>query len=175
LSFGNVQVGAGTAQLLSLTNSGGSNLRISQVSVSGEGYSVSGGSSITLVPAQSVTVSVNFVPAAAGAAAGLLSVVSDAANPVVQVGVSGTGITAQVGTHSVTLSWTASSSQVTGYNIYRSPVSGGPYAKVNSAVDPNATYMDMQLASGNYFYVVTSVDQNGVESGYSNEVAVVIP
>ncbi len=174
LSFGSVEVGAATSQLLSLTNQGGANLHIAAVSAFGNGYSVSGGSGVTLVPNQSVTVSVNFGPTAAGYAAGLLSVASDATNPAVQVSMSGTGITAQVGSHSVTLSWTASTSQVTGYNIYRSTVSGGPYAKVNTAVDPNATYTDSGLASGDYFYVVTSVE-NGVESGYSNEVAVVIP
>lgn len=174
LSFGSVEVGAATSQLLSLTNQGSANLHISAVSASGNGYSVSGGSGVTLVPNQSVTVSVNFGPTVAGYAAGSLSVASDATNPAVQVSMSGTGITAQVGSHSVTLSWTASTSQVTGYNIYRSTVSGGPYAKVNTAIDLSATYTDSGLASGDYFYVVTSVE-NGMESGYSNEVAVVIP
>ncbi len=175
LSFGNVPVGTATSELLSLTNNGAANLRISSVSVSGGNYSVSGGSNVTLIPSQSVTVSVNFGPTSAGDVDAILSVASDAANPVVQVNVSGTGVSAQVGSHSVTLSWTPSTSQVTGYNIYRSIVSGGPYAKVNTAIDPNASYMDAGLASGSYFYVVTSVDQNSVESGYSNEVAVVIP
>jgi hypothetical protein len=175
LSFGNVQVGTATSELLSLTNNGTANLDISAVSVSGSGYSVSGGSNVTLTPAQSVTVSVNFGPTSAGYAGGTLSVASNATNPVVQVSISGTGITAQAQTHSVTLSWTPSTSQVTGYNVYRGTVSGGPYTKLNAAVDPNPTYTDAGLTSGSYFYVVTSVDQNGVESGYSNEVAVVIP
>jgi hypothetical protein len=175
LSFGSVTVGTATSELLSLKNTGTANLNISAVSVSGSGYGVSGGSQITLMPAQEVTVSVNFDPTSPGYAAGILSVVSDATNTVVQVPVSGTGVTAQVGTHSVTLSWTPSTSQVMGYYIYRSPISGGPYAKLNAAVDPNPSYTDAGLFSGSYFYVVTSVDQNDVESGYSNEVAVVIP
>jgi fibronectin type 3 domain-containing protein len=127
------------------------------------------------MPAQSVTVSVNFGPTVAGYAAGTLSVSSNAQNSAVQVAISGTGIAAQVGAHSVTLSWTPSTSQVNGYYIYRSTVSGGPYSKLNTTLDPESSYTDSGLASGNYFYVVTSVDPNGVESGYSNEVAVTIP
>ncbi len=175
LSFGNVPVGSATSTLLSLTNSGAAILNISSVSVSGNGYSVSGGSGVALMPAQSVTVSVNFGPAAAGYAAGILSVSSNAQNSAVQVAISGTGITAQVGAHSVTLSWTPSTSQVNGYYIYRSSISGGPYAKLDAALDPASSYTDANLTSGIYFYVVTSVDPNGVESGYSNEVAVTIP
>ena len=175
LSFGNVSVGSATSTLLSLTNSGAAILNISSVSVSGNGYSVSGGSSVALMPAQSVTVSVNFGPTVPGYAAGTLSVSSNAQNSAVQVAISGTGITAQVGAHSVTLSWTPSTSQVNGYYIYRSSISGGPYAKLNAALDPASSYTDASLTSGTYFYVVTSVDPNGVESGYSNEVAVTIP
>jgi hypothetical protein len=175
LSFGNVPVGSATSTLLSLTNSGAAILNISSVSVSGNGYSVSGGSIVALMPAQSVTVSVNFGPTVAGYAAGTLSVSSNAQNSAVQVAVSGTGITAQVEAHSVTLSWTPSTSQVGGYYIYRSPVSGGPYAKLNTTPDPASSYTDAGLTSGTYFYVVTSIDQNGMESGYSNEVAVIIP
>jgi hypothetical protein len=175
VSFGNVSVGSATSTLLSLTNSGAAILNISSVSVSGNGYSVSGGSSVALMPAQSVTVSVNFVPAVTGYAAGTLSVSSNAQNSAVQVAISGTGITAQVGAHSVTLSWTPSASQVSGYYVYRSSISGGPYAKLNATLDPASSYTDAGLVSANYFYVVTSVDPNGVESGYSNEVAVTIP
>jgi len=175
LSFGNVQVGTATSQLLSLTNNGTANLVISAVSISGSGYSVSGGSNVTLVPAQSVTVSVNFGPNSAGYTGGTLSVASNATNPVVQVSISGTGVVAQAQSHSVTLSWTPSTSQVAGYNIYRSTVSGGPYTKLNAAIDPNPSYTDAGLTAGTYFYVVTSVGQDGVESVYSAEVAAVVP
>jgi len=177
LSFGNVPVGTATSELVSLTNSGAAYVHIATVNISGTGYSVSGGSNITLSPNQSVNVAVNFGPSSAGYASGTLSVSSDATNSVLQVGVSGMGVTAtaQVGSHEVTLSWTPSASQVAGYNVYRSLISGGPYIRINSALDPNATYTDTNLPSGNYFYVATSVDSSGDESGYSNEVAVVIP
>ncbi len=87
---------------------------------------------------------------------------------------SGTGV--QPVTHMVSLSWTASTSTVTGYNVYRSTVSGGPYTKVNSSVVAATTYSDSAVqASTTYFYVITSVDAQGVESAYSNEVSVTVP
>lgn len=176
LSFGNVAVGTATSQLLSVTNTGTDNLKISAVQVSGQGYSVSGGSNVTLTPNQSVTISVNFGPSTSGYAGGTLAITSNATNPVVRVGVSGTGITAQQSAnHGVSLSWTPSSSNVIGYFVYRGTVSGGPYTKVNAAVDSQPTFMDSGLASGTYYYVVTSVDSSGTESGFSNEVQVVIP
>ncbi|HWF37072.1 MAG TPA: choice-of-anchor D domain-containing protein [Candidatus Acidoferrales bacterium] len=175
LSFGEVTVGTATSQLLSVTNTGTDNLKISAVHVSGQGYTVSGGSNATLTPNQSVTISVNFGPSTSGYAGGTLAITSDASNPVVQVGVSGTGVTGQQSGHGVSLSWTPSSSNVIGYFVYRSTVSGGPYTKVNATVDSQPTFMDSGLASGVYYYVVTSVDSSGVESGFSNEVQVVVP
>jgi hypothetical protein len=175
LSFGDVMVGAATSQLISVTNTGSSNLKVSTVSVSGQGYSVSGGSNVTLTPNQSVTISVNFGPSTSGYTGGTLSVMSNASNPVVQVGVSGTGVTTQQAGRTVTLSWKPSSSKVVGYFVYRGTVSGGPYTKLNPTADTQASFTDPGLTSGTYYYVVTSVDSNNVESGYSNEVQVIIP
>jgi fibronectin type 3 domain-containing protein len=65
---------------------------------------------------------------------------------------------------------------VTGYNVYRSTVSGGSYAKINSSMVAGTTYTDATAASGQtYYYVTTSVDSSGVESLNSNEVQVVVP
>jgi hypothetical protein len=184
LSFGNVTVGSATSQLLSLTNTGSDNLKISAVQVSGQGYSATGGSNVTLTPNQSVTIYVNFGPSTSGYAGGTLAIASNASNPTVQVGVSGTGVSAQQSnqsnpsdpsSHGVSLSWTPSSSAVTGYFVYRSSTSGGPYTKLNAAVDAQPTFVDSSLASGTYYYVVTSVDSSGVESGFSNEVQVIVP
>jgi len=82
----------------------------------------------------------------------------------------------QTVSHSVTLTWTASTSTVSGYNVYRSTVSGGPYTKVNSALVAPTSYVDTTVQSGQtYFYVATSVDSNGVESADSTEVSVTVP
>ena len=40
------------------------------------------------------------------------------------------------------LSWTASTSTVSGYNIYRSTTSGGPYTRVNASLVVGTLYTD---------------------------------
>jgi fibronectin type 3 domain-containing protein len=73
------------------------------------------------------------------------------------------------------LSWQASGSAV-GYNVYRASTSGGPYTRLNSVVNAAASYADSTVQSGRtYYYVVTQLDSTGMESGYSSQVAAVIP
>jgi hypothetical protein len=83
--------------------------------------------------------------------------------------------TAQV-SHSVAVSWTASTSSVIGYNIYRSTVSGSGYIKLNSAPVIGLTYTDTSVQSGTtYFYVARAVSSSGVESADSNQDSATIP
>lgn len=78
--------------------------------------------------------------------------------------------------HSAVLSWDPSTSAVVGYNVYRSSVSGGPYAILNSTPVTGTTYTDAAVQSSQtYFYVVTAVDASGVESIYSNQASAAIP
>jgi len=78
--------------------------------------------------------------------------------------------------NSVALSWAASVSVVSGYNVYRGTSDGGPYIKVNSSLISTLSYTDTAVTSGNtYYYVSTSVDSAGVESIYSSQVTVPIP
>jgi hypothetical protein len=78
--------------------------------------------------------------------------------------------------HTVTLSWSASTSTVTGYNIYRTTISGGPYTQVNTALESALNYVDNTVQSGQtYYYVATSVDSSGQDSGFSNQVSATIP
>jgi len=78
--------------------------------------------------------------------------------------------------HSVTLSWTPSTSVVVGYYVYRGTQAGGPYAKLNSTPLAAAPYNDSTVRSGlTYFYVVTAVDSNDIEGAYSNEVSATVP
>jgi len=78
--------------------------------------------------------------------------------------------------HSATLTWTASTSGVAGYNVYRGVQSGGPYTRINSVLEAPTNYVDNTVQPGcTYYYVVTAVDSNGLESAYSNEVVAVIP
>jgi hypothetical protein len=91
--------------------------------------------------------------------------------------VSGVNFTASAQvTHSVALSWNASTSTVSGYNVYRSTTSGGGYAKVNASLVSALSYTDSVVQNGTtYYYVTTAVDALGNESTYSNEISAVIP
>lgn len=79
-------------------------------------------------------------------------------------------------THQATLFWTASSSPVIGYNVYRGVQAGGPYTLLNTGIVTADTFADATVLSGQtYFYVVTAVSNSGVESVFSNETVGVIP
>jgi hypothetical protein len=94
-------------------------------------------------------------------------------------GANATGVNfavSQQASNSVALSWVASVSVVSGYNVYRGTSDGGPYTKMNSSLISTLSYTDTTVASGNtYYYVCTSVDSAGVESIYSNQVAAPVP
>jgi len=78
--------------------------------------------------------------------------------------------------HTVTLSWTDSASGLLGFNVYRSPTSGGPYARVNSALLSGTSFSDSQVQAGHtYFYVTTAVNSGNAESGYSNQAQAIVP
>ena len=85
------------------------------------------------------------------------------------------GIT--VSTASIFLSWSPSNSPgVIGYNVYRGTVSGGPYTKINSSLISSTNYNDQAVQSGQtYYYVTTAVNNQGMESGYSNQASAIAP
>jgi len=175
LSFSNVNTGSSSIQTVTFTNAGNSNINISNVSISGAGFTAGGISSgQILTPGQTATLSVTFAPSAVGSVTGSATVTSTATSSPATISLSGTGVAPVA--HSVTLGWTASTSTVSGYNIYRSSVSGGPYTKLNLSVVALTTYTDSTVQSGQtYFYVVTSVDSTGAESAFSAEVTATIP
>jgi Carboxypeptidase regulatory-like domain len=90
--------------------------------------------------------------------------------------VSAVNFTSAVVSHWVGLSWTASTSQVVGYNAYRSTTSNGTYTKLNSVLVTSTTYSDQNVQSGlSYYYVTTAVDSQGNESVYSNQAVATVP
>jgi hypothetical protein len=104
--------------------------------------------------------------------------VTDSTTPTVQTNTASFIITIAVGTgHSALLSWVASPSLgVVGYNVSRSNISGSGYAKINSSPVSGLTYTDATVVNGmTYYYVLTAVDSSGDESGFSNEIQMVIP
>ena len=175
LNYGNVTVGSSNILPVTLTNTGGSSVSISNVILSGAGLSIGGASSgLILAAGSSATLNVTFAPSAAGALNGSVTVTSSATNSTVTLSLSGTAV--QPVSHSATLNLTPNSSNVAGYNVYRSSISNGPYAKLNSPLVTSTTYTDTAvLANQTYYYVATSVDSAGNETAYSNQVSATIP
>ena len=174
LSFGNVLTGTTSAtQNVTITNTGNSNVTISQITVSGAGYTITGGGTpVTLTPSQNLILGVQFGPASTGSVAGSISIVSNATGSPATVTLSGTGVVQ----HTVSLSWIASTSTISGYNVYRSTTSGSGYVKINSSLVSGLAYTDSTVSSGTtYYYVTTAVDSSGTESAFSNQATAVIP
>jgi hypothetical protein len=70
--------------------------------------------------------------------------------------------------HTVSLSWTASTTPNVSYNIYRSITSGANYIKIGSVGVGVISYTDTTaLAGQTYFYVATAVDSSNNESAFS--------
>jgi fibronectin type 3 domain-containing protein len=136
---------------------------------------MTGGSApVTLTPTQNLILTIQFSPTVAGSVNGSISMASNASGSPATVSLTGTGVVPVQ--HSVALSWTASTSTVSGYNVYRGTVSGGPYTKINSSLVTVLTYTDSTVQSGTtYYYVTTAVDSSGNESVDSNQVPASIP
>ena len=174
INFGNVAVGSTQDQTGTLSASGAS-VTVSSAAWNGQGYSVSGITFPVSVPAgQSVSYTVSFTPQAAGSVTGTISFLSDASNSPSTETLTGTG--EQASSHTVALSWNASTSTVVGYNVYRGAQSSGPYTKLNSSLLGGTNYTDAGVLSGTtYYYVATAVDSSGVESAYSTPAMAVVP
>ncbi|MFZ0948201.1 MAG: choice-of-anchor D domain-containing protein [Candidatus Sulfotelmatobacter sp.] len=95
LAFGSVRVGNNQALAETVSNTGGSSLTLSQVGISGTGFTLSGITTpVTLTPGQSASFSVSFTPQSASSAGGSLTITSNASNPTLTIPVSGTGTAA---------------------------------------------------------------------------------
>jgi hypothetical protein len=78
--------------------------------------------------------------------------------------------------HVVELSWNAStSSNVVGYNVYRSPDTA-TWKKVNVSLVGSTLYSDATVANNTtYYYAATAVDTTGRESSKTAAVKAVVP
>jgi len=177
ISFGNVELNTPATQSLTLTSSGTSAVTVNSTAVTGTGFSVSGPAfPVTLSPGQTMTLSVQFDPKAAGSETGQLTIISNSSvNATATIALSGTG---EGVSHEVDLSWQAPASSpvpVAGYNVYRASSGSSAYQLLNS-VDTQTTYVDSTPQSGlSYDYVVKSADASGAESAPSNVTSVTIP
>jgi hypothetical protein len=182
LTFGSVTIGKTSVLSAIFTNAGNSNVTISKVTIAGADYTASGVSAgMILTPGQSVTLESTFAPRAAGSYNGSVTVVSTATDSPSTVTLSGTSAAVSSSqqpatAHSVSVTWTPSTSGVAGYNVYRSSVSGGPYAKLDSSVLAADAFTDATVSAGQtYYYVVRAATSAGVESVDSAQVAVTVP
>ena len=170
-----MNVGSNSTLSVTLTNGGNSTVTVSSVTVTGTGYASSGVTTTQGIAAgATATLNVTFTPTTAALIPGNITIASNATNSPISITLSGTGV--QAVQHSVGLSWTASTSPVVGYNVYRGSVSGGPYTLITGSLVAGTAYTDLTVQAGQtYFYVVTAVDASGNESVFSNEVSATIP
>ena len=175
VSFGSVNTGSNSTRTVTVTNSGSSSVTVSNVSVSGAGFNASGvPAGLILTPGQSAALAATFAPASTGNVTGKVTVAVNLLGAPLEIALSGTGVTPS--THSVTLTWNASTSSVAGYRAYRATTAGGPYTSLNSTANPQLRWTDSTVQSGTtYYYVVTSVAADTVESTYSNQATAAIP
>ena len=93
LNFGDVTVDSPTTKPLTLMSTGSSPLTVSSATIDGAGLTVSGVSlPAVLSPGQSMTLQVQFNPAATGAVIGQIAINSDSSGGAVVVSLSGMGI-----------------------------------------------------------------------------------
>lgn len=170
LPVGNVTLGSSGTVTGTLTASGAA-VTVAAANINNAPFTISGFSlPHTINVGQSVNFTITFSPTVAGVATATLTFTSNAQPSTTTETLTGTGVAAA--THSVALSWNASTSQnISGYNVYRAPYTSscGVFVKINSLLDTGTVYTDSSVTNGaGYCYATTAVDSSSVESGYSN-------
>jgi Abnormal spindle-like microcephaly-assoc'd, ASPM-SPD-2-Hydin len=136
LSFGNVQVGHNQQLSETLTNSGGVNVNISQATVSGSGFTMSGlNAPLLLTPGQHFTFTVTFTPPSTGNYTGGVSIVSNASNPNLSIPLSGTGTPVPQGQLAVSPTTIAFGNVIVGTNAQQNATLSATGASVTVSSD----------------------------------------
>jgi hypothetical protein len=107
LTFGSVQVAGSATQSETLTNTGASSVTVTQATVSGTGFRITGLSlPMTLSPGQSFTFGAVFTPTSGGSKTESISVVSDASDSTLTISLAGTAaVSGQLAVSPATLSF----------------------------------------------------------------------
>jgi hypothetical protein len=174
LNFGNVTVGKSATLAITLSAANG-DVTISSDQFTSSEFSVAGLKlPVTIPSGQKIQASLRFTPNQSGTASGKVGYFSNAVlSPVVEQ-LTGNGVA--TGSHRADLTWLQGGSTVVGYNIYRGTVHGGPYNRINTALEASTNYTDATVAAGTtYYYVTTAVSGAGQESPHSNEAKAIIP
>lgn len=177
LNLGSVAVGASGMASGSLTASG-ANVTITAAGSNNSQFDLSGISlPMTIQAGHSAAFNVTFSPQTTGTASATLTFVGNGAPTSITDALTGTGTKAP--SHTVNLSWNpSSSSNIVGYNIYRSTLGTacGAYTKLNASLNASTSYGDSSVIDGqSYCYVTTAVNSSNEESAYSAVVEATIP
>lgn len=170
--FGNVNIGDNSSHSFTLANTGGANVVISSITVSGSPmYSLTG---VPVLPLSlgiggTGTFSAVFAPTTAGPQTATVTITDNLARLVYNLPLSGTGflmepfnpptnLAAQVTGNDVHLSWSspAASRALLGYKVFRDNL-------LLSTIDnpTTLTFDDMDLNEGSYSYTVTAIYTSG--------------
>jgi len=97
VNFGSVVVGTSSSRSVAITNTGNASMTLSQLNVTGSGYSASGlNLPLALAAGASASFTLNFAPAATGAANGTVSFAGNASNLPTSMALTGSGSAAPV-------------------------------------------------------------------------------
>ena len=135
LAFGNVNLNTTSTLALTLTSSGTGAVTINSATISGAGFSMTGGTfPATLNPGQTLSLQVSFKPTVAGAASGTVAISSNSSSgSTANVTLSGTGISSQLTVSSSTLAFGNVPVKTTSSQTLTLTASGTAAVTVNSA------------------------------------------
>jgi hypothetical protein len=174
VAFGNVKAGTTGTQDVSVTDVGTGNIVISQTSVSGSGFSVSGlALRATLSPGQTARFAAQFSPPTAGNATGSVSVVSNASNSPLAIALSGTGFTQTISASATNLNFanvlanTSSAQSITVTNTGSASVAISQATATGSGFSLSAPALPLTLSPGQTatFTVHFSPSSDGSSTG----------
>jgi hypothetical protein len=177
LSFGSQAVAiTGAAETVTLTNTGSAPLSVGNLAVVGANLGdfaeIADTCRGSVAAGGTCTIGMTFTPSAGGDRTAALSITDNAPGSPQTVSLAGAG------SHDVILSWAASeTSGNVVYNVYRGTTSGGESSTpLNASPINGITYVDESVASGaTYYYVVTAVNSNGVQSAASGQTEATVP
>jgi HYDIN/CFA65/VesB family protein len=174
LNFGNVTVGQSATLSTTLAASNG-NVTISSDEVTSSEFSIHGLTlPVTIMSGHSIQAKIRFTPGQSGTGSAKAEYFSNAVVSPTGEQLTGTGVAPAA--HSVGLTWQETDPSIVGYDIYRGKTHGGPYQRINTALEASTNYTDYTVVAGTtYYYVTTAVDGAGQQSAYSNETKAVIP
>ena len=165
ISFGSVPVNTTATQPVTVSNTGGTVLTISQVTTSGNGFTESGPvPPFTIAAGQSQILTITFAPTAAGTYTGSLGITSNAANSLLPLTISGTGTT--ITTYTVSISPTSLS-----FGNVTVGSSGSQNATLTNTGNSSVTVFSSS-ATGAGFNVTAPVFPVTIAAGHSQQVSI---